>query len=146
VKCLREFVESPGGAAQGKSDLQGFAEIKWLQGRLVGEFRMLLAEVADHHTQIGTQRGNAGIIADIEGRQLLSESVAIDTGKNPLRKIVGKAFGKEIMEVSLQCSSPARNSERVIAEVEVLPMRVRYETVKKLNDVCAVSMENPLRR
>jgi hypothetical protein len=37
---------------------------------------MLLAEIADLHTQIGAQRGNAGIIADIEGRKLLSESVA----------------------------------------------------------------------
>jgi hypothetical protein len=49
-------------------------------------------------TQIGTQRGNAGIIADIEGRELLSESVAIDTGKNPLRKIVGRSFGKEMVD------------------------------------------------
>jgi hypothetical protein len=65
---------------------------------LVSEFRMLLAEIADHHTQIGAQSGNAGIIADIEGRELLSESVAIDTGKNPLRKIVGKAFGKEMVD------------------------------------------------
>jgi len=47
---------------------------------------MLLAEIADLHTQIGAQRGNAGIIADIEGRKLLNESVAVDTGKHPLRK------------------------------------------------------------
>jgi hypothetical protein len=30
---------------------------------------MLLAEIADLHTQIGALRGNAGIIADIEGRK-----------------------------------------------------------------------------
>jgi hypothetical protein len=51
---------------------------------------MLLAEIADLHTQIGAQRGNAGIIADIEGRKLLSESVAVDTGKHPLRKSLEK--------------------------------------------------------
>src|SRR5260370_27663982 len=55
--AFSKFVESPGGAAQRKSDFQRFAEIKGLQSGLIGEFGMLFAEIADHHAQIGTERG-----------------------------------------------------------------------------------------
>jgi hypothetical protein len=95
--AIAKFVESPGGAAERKADLNGFAKVKGLQSGLIGEFRMLFAEVADHHAQIRAQRGDAGILANIECRELLGEGVAIGIGKNPLREIVGKTFGKEVM-------------------------------------------------
>jgi len=67
-------------------------------GPIAWRIQDVAGRIADLHTQIGAHSGNAGIIADIEGRKLLSESVAVDTGKHPLRKIVGKAFGKEMVD------------------------------------------------
>jgi hypothetical protein len=96
--AIAKFVEGPGAAAERKANLDGFAKEKGLQSRLIGEFRMLLAKVADHHAQIRAQSGDAGILTNIECRELLGEGVAIGIGKNPLREIVGKPFGKEMVD------------------------------------------------
>src|SRR5271165_1961084 len=86
--ALAKFIQSPRRAAQRKKNFDRFAEIKGLQRRLHGEFRMELAEIADQLTQIGAQGGQRGIVADVESGELFGESVAISIGENPLREIV----------------------------------------------------------
>jgi len=81
-----------------EAEAPGIRRNKMAPGPIAWRIQDVAGRIADLHTQIGAQRGNAGIIADIEGRKLLSESVAVDTGKHPLRKIVGKAFGKEMVD------------------------------------------------
>jgi hypothetical protein len=92
-----KLIETPRRQAQRKSDFDGFAEIEGLKSGLIGKFRMEFAEIADKLAQVGTQGGKRGIIADIESGELFGESVAIGIGENPLREIVGEAFGKEMV-------------------------------------------------
>ena len=58
---------------------------------------MLFTKGAHDAAEVFAKRRNRGVIANVEGGELLGEGIAIGVGKNPLRKIVGKTLGKKVV-------------------------------------------------
>ena len=92
-----ELIEIGGGQAEGTSDLQAFAEVEALEGLLAGKVGVLVDEVADHAAEVGAERGDRVVVADIESSELFGEGVAIGVGEDPLGEVVGEAFGEVVM-------------------------------------------------
>jgi hypothetical protein len=95
--AVAKFVEVGSGETEGDGHLHAFAEIEALQGRLAGMLGMLFTEGAHDAAEILAKCGDGGVIANVEGGELLGEGIAIGVGKNPLGKIVGKTLGKEMV-------------------------------------------------
>jgi len=47
--------------------------------------------------EIVSQRGDGNVVANVERGELLREIVAVGVREHPLREIVGKTFGEEVM-------------------------------------------------
>src|SRR5215471_12645252 len=92
-----EFVEIGSRQADGESNLKTFAEVEALEGFLAGEVGVLVDEVADDAAEVGAERGDGGVVADVESGELFGEGVAIGVGENPLGEVVRKAFGEVVV-------------------------------------------------
>src|SRR5437879_215564 len=95
--AVAKFVERYSGTAEGHRDFDAFAEEKRLKGGLIYEFRVLVAIVTDDPAQVGAQRGDGDVVANVQGGELFGEGIAIGVGKGPLSEVVGEAFGQEVM-------------------------------------------------
>src|SRR5260221_4245833 len=95
--AVAKFVERYSGTAEGHGDFDAFAKGKRLKGGRICEFRVLVAIVTDDAAQVGAQRGDGDVVANVQGGELFGEGIAIGVGKGPLGKIVGEAFGQEVM-------------------------------------------------
>jgi hypothetical protein len=95
--AVAKFVKVGGGETERDGYLNAFAKIEAFQGGLAGIFRMLFTEGAHDAAEVFAKRRNRGVIANVEGGELLGEGIAIGVGKNPLGKIVGKTLGKKVV-------------------------------------------------
>jgi hypothetical protein len=95
--AFTKFVEGGRGESEGDSYLHAFAEIEAFQGRLASMLRMLSTEGAHDAAEVIAKRRNRGVIADVEGGELLGKGIAIGVGKNPLGEIVGKTLSKKVV-------------------------------------------------
>src|SRR2546425_4030352 len=64
---------------------------------LAGKLAVRLAIVADHAAEIAPQRRYGNIVADIQRGELLGEIVPVGVREHPLREVVRKALGEEVM-------------------------------------------------
>ena len=93
-----KLVKRPGAAAERHGHFHALAEVEAFETRLRRELRVSFAEIPDHAAKIASQGGNRSVIADVEGRELLGKVIPIHGGQRPLREIVGKTFGEEVMD------------------------------------------------
>src|SRR6202035_1962232 len=95
--AVAKFVE--GGCVQGKGHgfFNAFAKIEAVEGFLAAELGKRGDKIAEHAAEIGAQRGDGGVIANIEGGELFGEGVAIGLGERPLGEVVGETFGEKVM-------------------------------------------------
>lgn len=96
-KALAKLVQRARTAAQRNGYFHALAEVKALEARLIRKLRPRGAKVPDFAAQVATDCGNGHVIADVEGRELLGEVIAIGRRKYPLSEIVGEAFGQKMM-------------------------------------------------
>src|ERR1700688_2829582 len=94
AKLLKRFRSQP----KWQRDLHALAEIKTIQRGLLRKSRVFGAIFADYAAQVAAQRRNRKIIADVERRQLLGQVFAAGVCVSPLREVIRKTFGKEVMD------------------------------------------------
>src|SRR5580700_7032295 len=101
LDAIAEFAEGMCPTVQRDSDFDALAKVETLQRRLLGKIRKRSAIIAHHAAEIAAQRGDGYVIADVQRGQLLRKIVPVGIREHPLREIVGKSFGQEMM--AAQC-------------------------------------------
>ena len=81
------------------------------------------AVVGDDAAQIAAQPGNGKVVANVENGELLGKFAAVGGGEHPLREVVGKTLGEEVMR-----------SEGLIGVMEDGGVAAVLETRKKFSE------------
>src|SRR5579859_411288 len=97
LESFAKFIEVAGAAPKGHGHFHAFAKIEPFEARLRSKLRLGFTEIADHTTKIASECGNRGVVANVEGRELLGQVVPVRRGESPLREIVGKTLCEEVM-------------------------------------------------
>jgi hypothetical protein len=95
--AVAEFVKRSGAAAQGRSDFKAFAKIESFQSGLSCKMRKRPAKITHEAAEIAAQRGDGNVIANVERGELLGKVIPVGVREHPLREIVRKALGQEVM-------------------------------------------------
>lgn len=96
-KALAKLVQRARAAAKWNGYFHALAEVKALEARLIRKLRPRGAKVPDFAAQVATDCGNGHVIADVEGRELLGQVIAVCGREYPLGEIVGEAFGQKMV-------------------------------------------------
>src|SRR6516225_7124917 len=92
-----KLVESPRPQRKGGGHFQAFAKKETVQGLLAAESGKRGDELPQHAAEIIAQSRDGGVIANVQGRELLGKRVAVGFREGPLREVVGKTLGKEMV-------------------------------------------------
>jgi len=95
--AVAEIVKVCGGQGKWHGDFQTLAKIKTVEGFLAAELGEGGDEIAEDTAEIGTQGGDGGVVANIEGGELFGQGVAVGFCEGPLGEVVGEPLGKEVM-------------------------------------------------
>jgi hypothetical protein len=95
--AVAKFVEIGRGKRKRHRDFQAFAEVETVEGFLAAELGERGYKIAEDAAKIGSEGGDRGVVANIEGGELFSECIAIGFGESPLGEVVGETFGKKVV-------------------------------------------------
>src|SRR6266576_4888173 len=95
--AIAKLVQRASAPAQGRGHFDAFAKVETLQRGLSRKMRKRRAKLADEAAQIASQSGDGNVVANVERGELLREIVAVGVREHPLREIVGKTLGEEVM-------------------------------------------------
>src|ERR1700756_285825 len=98
LESFSKFIEAARAAAKRHRHFDALAKIEPLETRLRRKLRLFLREIADDAAKVASQRGNRGVVANVERRELLRKVVPVRGGKCPLREIVGKTLCEKVMD------------------------------------------------
>src|ERR1700730_7873635 len=95
--AIAKLVQRASAAAQGRGYFDAFAKIETLQRGLARKMGKRRAKLADKAAEIAAQGGDGNVVANVERGELLREIVAGGVREDPLREIVVKALGEEVV-------------------------------------------------
>src|SRR5207245_3587585 len=95
--AIAKFIQRSGVSAERDGDFHALAKIKPFQRGLACEVWIGRAIVGDHAAQVAAQRRDRNVVGNVKHSKLLGKIVSVRVRKQPLREVVRKTIGHEVM-------------------------------------------------
>src|SRR5690242_11758683 len=112
---MAKFLKRKGRDPQGDGHLDSLTEIEMFKGGLVRNTGVSRTEVPHDAAKVAAQLSARNVIPNIKAPQCFRQLGTVACGQCPLRKIIGKAFGEEVMPVqALECVVKNRSVTAIV--------------------------------
>src|SRR5882757_7641847 len=95
--AISKLVQCSRASAQRCRNFRAFAKVESFQRGLSREMGKRRAKISYHTAEIAPQCRDGNIVADVQRRELLRKVVPVRVRQHPLREIIRKPLGEEVM-------------------------------------------------